>query len=271
MAIGASLKRLAKVASAKAPVKTVYYAVMTRLSASFAARRRFEFEKLYAQDGDPWDYASRPYEQKKYRDTLEVLLANCHATASALEVGCSIGVFTRMMAPLFGNILAIDLSSEAVRVAASNVAGAGNVEVQRVDFLSLDAKGRTFDVIFFAEVLYYLSDEEAPDVCSALHKLLSERGVFIVVHPVEPEAGPLPWHRIFGHAFEQLVGVIIEEPERPYEISIYSRRGYRTSNLPRRSEQRALGGWDGEVTLPFLLSSVKQEGGATVAVPNTFV
>ena len=230
MAIGAFLKLLAKVASGKAPVRTVYYAVMLRLSGSFAARRRFEFEKLYAQDGDPWDYASRPYEQKKYCDTLDVVLANCHATASALEVGCSIGVFTRMMAPLFGNILAIDLSSEAVRLAARNVAGAGNVEVQRVDFLRLDAKALTFDVIFFAEVLYYFSEEQAPDVCRALHRLLSERGVFVVVHPVEPEAGPLPWDGIFGQTFERQAAVTIEEPERPYEISIYSRRGWRAQS-----------------------------------------
>jgi SAM-dependent methyltransferase len=230
MAIGAFLKLLAKVASGKAPVRTVYYAVVQKLSPSFVARRRFEFEKLYAQDGDPWDYASRPYEQKKYRDTLDVVLANCHATASALEVGCSIGVFTRMMAPSFGEILAIDLSTEAVRLAARNVAGAGNIEVQRVDFLSLDAKARTFDVIFFAEVLYYLSAEDAPEVCRALHRLLSEQGVFVVVHPVEPEAGPLPWDGIFADAFERQVAVTIEEPERPYEISIYTRRDGRTQN-----------------------------------------
>jgi SAM-dependent methyltransferase len=235
MAIAAFLKLLAKVASGQAPVRTVYYAVMLRLSRS----RRFEFEKLYAQNTDPWDYTSRPYEQKKYRDTLDVALANCRATASALEVGCSIGVFTTMIATSFDNILAIDLSSEAVRLAARNVARAGNVEVQRVDFLTLDAKARTFDVIFFAEVLYYLSEEQAPDVCRALHRLLSERGVFVVVHPVEPEAGPLPWDRIFGHAFERQVAVTIEEPERPYEISIYSRRTERPEIAPPSSIAKA--------------------------------
>jgi SAM-dependent methyltransferase len=225
MAIAGLLKLLAKVASGKAPTRTVYYAVKGRLSGSFTDRRRFEFEKLYAADSDPWDYTSRPYEQKKYRDTLDVVLAHCRGTASALEVGCSIGVFTKMMAPSFDEILAIDLSSEALRLAAKNLADAGNVEVQRVDFLTLDTEARTFDVIFFAEVLYYLSADQAPDVCRALNGLLSERGVFVVVHPVVPEAGPLPWDGVFGDAFETRASVTIEDVERPYVISIYTRRG----------------------------------------------
>jgi SAM-dependent methyltransferase len=233
MSIAGSIKLLAKVAAGKAPPRTVYYTVKGRLSRSFTDRRRFEFDKLYSQDGDPWDYASRPYEQKKYRNTLDVVLANCRGTASALEVGCSIGVFTKMMTSLFDEILAIDLSSEAVKLAAKNVAEASNVEIKRVDFLTLDADARTFDVIFFAEVLYYLPADQAPEVCRALNRLLSERGVFVVVHPVEPEAGPLPWDGVFRDAFERQAFVTVEDAERPYVISIYSRCAERTSSPPR--------------------------------------
>jgi SAM-dependent methyltransferase len=224
MRIAAFLKLLANIASGKTPIRTVYYTVMIRLSGSLAGRRRFEFEKMYAEDGDPWGYFSRPYEQEKYRRTLDFVLDHCPGKATALEVGCSVGVFTKMMAPSFDSILAIDISTEAVELATKTVAGVGNVEVRGDDFLALQAEGRTFDVIFFAEVLYYLAEAQAPEVCGALKRLLSDRGVFVVVHPTEVESGPLPWDGIFGQVFDRRAAVTIDDSERPYEISVYARR-----------------------------------------------
>jgi SAM-dependent methyltransferase len=219
------LQRLGKVASGKSPLKAAYYAAMIRLSRSYTDRRRFEFEKLYAEDGDPWGYFSRPYELEKYRRTRDVVLRYCPAKASALEVGCSVGVFTKMIAPSFDSVVAIDISAEAAALAAKTVAGVGNVEVRSGDFLALEADGRTFDAIFFAEVLYYIDDAQGPDVCQALNRLLSERGVFVVVHPAEGESGG--WKGIFGQAFDTRAAVTIQDPERPYEISVYGRRNAR--------------------------------------------
>jgi SAM-dependent methyltransferase len=233
MRIAATAKRLTKIVSGKAPAKALYYALMIRLSRSLAGRRRFEFEKLYAEDGDPWGYFSRPYEQEKYRRTLDFVLGHCPDKSSALEVGCSVGVFTKMMAPSFDKILAIDISTEAVELAAKTVVGAGNVEVRRDDFLALQAEGRTFDVIFFAEVLYYLAEAQAPEVCDALKRLLSKRGVFVVVHPTEVESGPLPWDAIFRKAFERRAAVTVKDVERPYEIAVYARREKQVARAPR--------------------------------------
>jgi SAM-dependent methyltransferase len=222
MRLAALLQLLGKIVSGKAPVRTLYYTLMIRLSGSLTGRRRFEFEKLYAEDGDPWGYFSRPYEQEKYRRTLDFVLEHSGGKASALEVGCSVGVFTRMMAPAFDRVLAIDISDEAVKLAAKTVANDGNVEVRSGDFLVLETAGRTFDAIFFAEVLYYIDDAQGPDVCQALDRLLSERGVFAVVHPAEGESGG--WKEIFGQAFDTRAAVIVQDPERPYEISVYARR-----------------------------------------------
>jgi SAM-dependent methyltransferase len=224
MRIAAFLKLLARLVTGKAPIRAVYYAAMVRLSRSFAGRRRFEFEKLYAEDGDPWGYFSRAYEREKYRRTLDFVLEHSSGQTSALEVGCSVGVFTKMMAQSFDSILAIDISNEAVMLAAKTVVGAGNVEVRRDDFLALQAEGRTFDVIFFAEVLYYLDETQAPDVCAALQRLLSARGVFVVVHPTESEGGPLPWDGIFAQTFDRRAAVTVQDAERPYQISVYARR-----------------------------------------------
>ena len=221
MRLAALLQLLGKVASGKTPLRALYYTLMIRFSRSLNGRRRFEFEKLYAEDADPWGYFSRPYEQAKYRRTLDFVLEHC-GKASALEVGCSVGVFTRMMAPAFDSVLAIDISDEAARLAAKTVAGDANVEVRTGDFLALEVGRQTFDAIFFAEVLYYIEDAQAPDVCQALDRLLSERGVFAVVHPAEGESGG--WKSIFGQAFDTRAAVTVQDPERPYEISVYARR-----------------------------------------------
>jgi len=56
------------------------------------------FEDLYGQSPDPWGFETSPYERKKYEHTLDVLQGQRYRRA--LEVGCSIGVFTAMLAPL---------------------------------------------------------------------------------------------------------------------------------------------------------------------------
>ena len=222
MRLGALLHLLGKILSGKTPIRTLYYTVMIRFSRSVNGRRRYEFEKLYAEDHDPWGYASRPYELEKYRRTLDFVLQHCEGKASALEVGCSVGVFTELMAPAFDSVLAIDISNEAVNLAANTVAGLGNVEVRRGDFLALDVGSRTFDAIFFAEVLYYIDDAQGPRVCQALTELLSPRGVFVVVHPAQGESGG--WKEIFSRAFDVRAALTVPDPERPYEISVYARR-----------------------------------------------
>jgi 2-polyprenyl-3-methyl-5-hydroxy-6-metoxy-1,4-benzoquinol methylase len=66
------------------------------------------FEALYACDSDPWR-ATSEYERDKYHVTLNALLKPRYE--SALEVGCSIGALTRMLADRCDRLLAIDIAS----------------------------------------------------------------------------------------------------------------------------------------------------------------
>jgi hypothetical protein len=54
------------------------------------------FESLYADDPDPWRFASSAYERNKYETTLAALSG--HQLQSAFEVGCSVGILTRQLA-----------------------------------------------------------------------------------------------------------------------------------------------------------------------------
>ena len=62
------------------------------------------FDRLYGADPDPWKFATSDYERDKYAATLAALpdrrFTRCY------EVGCSIGVLTRQLAPRCDAILA---------------------------------------------------------------------------------------------------------------------------------------------------------------------
>jgi Nodulation protein S (NodS) len=64
------------------------------------------FDALYTADPDPWKFAASRYERDKYALTLDAMPKLRYR--SALEVGCSIGVLTRSLAPRCDVLVAID-------------------------------------------------------------------------------------------------------------------------------------------------------------------
>lgn len=112
------------------------------------------FSRIYESNPDPWNFRTDPYEDAKYRHTRDVL-ADCHF-ASALEVGCSIGVLTRMLAPLCETVLAVDIVDRPLTDAAERCADQPWVTFQRMRVP--DAwPDRRFDLVVLSEVLYFLS------------------------------------------------------------------------------------------------------------------
>ena len=111
------------------------------------------FERLYRASPDPWGYHSSSYERDKYRATLAALpdrpLELC------LELGCSIGVFTRLLAPRCEHLVGIDFSRSALERAAEHLQGLGNVDLLRASFPEQTPPG-SWDVVVCSEILYYL-------------------------------------------------------------------------------------------------------------------
>src|ERR1043165_9135897 len=137
----------------KAPMKNPAAALWHELRYAFdrafkTGERRHEFEHKYRKHGDYFGYRSNPYELQKYERTLALMRAWRPATAqSALEIGCSVGVFTKMIAPEFTRVTAVDIAKEALAITATEVGSAGQVSYAQSDLLSLRL-GQTFDVIF---------------------------------------------------------------------------------------------------------------------------
>ena len=85
------------------------------------------FERLYQQSPDPWGYRTSSYEQEKYAATLAALPKQTHGLA--LEVGCSIGVFTGQLAARCQHVVAIDFSLSALELARRNLQSVSNVDL----------------------------------------------------------------------------------------------------------------------------------------------
>jgi predicted TPR repeat methyltransferase len=145
-----------------------------------AARlRQLFFELLYARHADPWQYETSPSERAKYERTLAAL--GGRRFGRALEVGCSIGVFTDLLAPRCDELLAVDVSRLAVRRARERLAGEPHVRVERARIPAGMPAG-PFDLIVCSEVLYYLTRGQAVDAIARIRAALAPGGSVLAVH-----------------------------------------------------------------------------------------
>ena len=137
------------------------------------------FEALYAEDADPWRFASSAYERAKYAATLKALPRQHYARA--LEVGCSIGILTRELAARCDTLLAVDVVDAALREAAARCAGLEGVTVRRLHVPDETPAG-PFDLIVLSEVAYYWSAEDIVRVASLIEEVLVPGGDLVLVH-----------------------------------------------------------------------------------------
>ena len=214
--------------AARNPIRSLWHQIGYAFDRTFkTGGRRHEFEHKYAAHGDYFGYQTKPYELEKYRRTLACMKEWRRGKTSALEIGCSVGVFTAMIANEFDHVTAVDIAREALALAEKQVAGAGDVAYVQSDLVSLDL-GKRFDVVFCAEVLMYVREADAKRACAVLDAHLAPGGIIIEVTQQDRDAGAPKffhgWDRILGAYFQIMQRVKVDDPVRPYEIVAYARR-----------------------------------------------
>jgi SAM-dependent methyltransferase len=137
------------------------------------------FERLYTESPDPWDFESSAYEKRKYERTLEAL--GSRTFGRALEAGCSIGVFTTLLAPRCTELLAVDASQRAVEIARSRLADQGQVHIERRT-LPEEMPDGPFDLVVASEILYYWPREVVLEALRGFEEALAPGGVLVAVH-----------------------------------------------------------------------------------------
>ncbi len=193
------------------------------------------FERLYANSLDPWDFETSGYERKKYRHTLESL--GDRTFRRALEAGCSIGVFTEMLAPRCDELLAVDASDRAVSAARKRLEKSPNVRVERRTLPEETPEG-AFDLIVASEVLYYLDREAMLETLRLLENSLAPGGLFLAVHwRKETATYPLQGDEVHGliHSNTRL-DHIKSEAEPEYRLDLFE-RGSGVGSRERRGDE----------------------------------
>jgi SAM-dependent methyltransferase len=137
------------------------------------------FDRLYDDDADPWRLASSEYENAKYAATLAALPDARYK--SALEVGCSIGVFTRMLVERCDALLAIDPAERALEAARRLCKAKSTVKFERMAAPDRWPQG-AFDLIILSEVVYYFTRPQIARLAERVEATLRLRGHVILVH-----------------------------------------------------------------------------------------
>ncbi|MBA3473671.1 MAG: methyltransferase [Rubrobacter sp.] len=158
------------------------------------------FDELYAQSRDPWSFETSEYERDKYERTLSVLALRRYRRA--LEVGCSISVFTAMLAPLCDELLAVDVSEKAIAVARQRLADFPNVQVELRTLPEETPRG-PFDLVVASEVLYYWPEDVMLSALRRFEDVLAPGGALLAVHwRKETKTYPLQGDEVHDLLFE---------------------------------------------------------------------
>ncbi|AZG46862.1 class I SAM-dependent DNA methyltransferase [Gordonia insulae] len=167
------------------------------------------FHEMYAASDDPWGFADRWYERRKYALTLASLSSERYGRV--FEPGCSIGVLSAELVLFSDQLLCMDVSPRAVELAQRRLAHhRGRAAVVIGDLLH-DWPSGHFDLIVLSEVLYYLEPAELDEVIRRLPGSLHQGGEVVAVHwrrkvAEYPQSGDDVHERLLGSTLHRQGG-----------------------------------------------------------------
>jgi len=144
------------------------------------------FDRLYAETDDPWHFESSEYESQKYDQTLRALPRKRYQ--NALEIGCSIGVFTAKLAAICARLLAVDVAELAIERAKERCHALSHVHFA-VMCLPQSYPDDLFDLTVLSEVGYYLRPEELIKIADEITTHTVLNGHLLLVHWLAPVPG----------------------------------------------------------------------------------
>ena len=134
---------------------------------------------MYATDPDPWRFATSTYERDKYTATLGALPRSRYV--SALEVGCSIGVFTHQLCPRCDALVGIDVVPAVLETARARCADCPHVSF-KLAAVPGDWPDGKFDLILISEVAYYLDRTDLTRLVKRVENALLPDADIVLVH-----------------------------------------------------------------------------------------
>lgn len=137
------------------------------------------FDRLYASNPDPWGFETSDYERAKYADTLAQL--DDRRFKSGLELGCSIGVLSRLLARQCDHLLGLDAAEAALEQARRRCRELDHVRFSRA-LLPADWPEGAFDLILISEMLYFLSPHDIERLARRCAQASLPGGIILLVN-----------------------------------------------------------------------------------------
>ncbi|WP_176955484.1 class I SAM-dependent methyltransferase [Sinosporangium album] len=200
--------------------RTLFRAVSLLASGGQGPLLRTYFD-WWHRNPDPWRLATDHYEAHKYKTTLDAVPEGRYERI--LEVGCSEGVFTKLLADAYpdAGIVGVDISSRALGRARERVGDTGSrVRFIQADILNPGLRG-DFDLVFCAELLYYLGrTPRLRHASSRLTAFMRPGAHLVAVHPW-PEATRLHAFLDADPALSTVGNHVERNVDRPFAVSLY--------------------------------------------------
>jgi SAM-dependent methyltransferase len=149
------------------------------MSGGQTSRDAAYFDKIYAASDDPWHFRSSPYEREKYAATLAALPPR--RFRNGLEIGCSIGELTRLLAPGCDSVCGLDIADAPLAIARACCADLPHVGFVRAN-VPRDWPAGRYDLIVLSEVLYFLSHGDRTALANLVRRSLTGDGVVLLVN-----------------------------------------------------------------------------------------
>jgi len=125
-----------------------------------------------------------PTSAAQVQTNIHFLTSNLPAQLDqALDIGCGLGDYARLLASRCQHILALDLSPEMIRIARERSGEYPNIEYQVADATTWDFPRERFDCIFSINTLHHMSLEP---ILTRIKAALRPGGVLLVLDLYRP-------------------------------------------------------------------------------------
>ena len=119
-----------------------------------AEKARSFFDDIWSR-GDFWGLQSSDFERARYARLIAMLDPSGYDRV--LELGCGAGAFSRLLAPLARQLLALDVSANAISAAQANLSSLKQVECRVANIMDFDPKpDGPWNLIVLSETICYL-------------------------------------------------------------------------------------------------------------------
>ncbi|MET1115693.1 MAG: class I SAM-dependent methyltransferase [Comamonas sp.] len=130
-------------------------------------------------DPDPWGYQKSWYEKRR-RQLIAAMLPH-EKLGRVLEIGCSTGLITQLLASRASAVLAVDVSVKAVELARQRLQGLRQVQVLHAD-ITQDWPEQDFDHILLCDVAYYLQEAQIRQLAAQVRSQNAPECVLLLAH-----------------------------------------------------------------------------------------